>query len=384
MANLEINGRTFRDLDSYNAARRDSIIIERMKDRIDMTDINSVMEMRDNIESGKYRFESILGDDFLDELEDIIKQLKEDEQKAVTTKSKSKEKNVRVNKKTNPKKQNAKAFEDYDEDMQQEILRQIKKRETKRRCFVGLMSLVAFGCIGYLAFYGYQYAKNNLRYNELEELIDEDVSSHEYSVNIVNEDKTKPPILKKYEGLYQKNHKIVGWIKIEDTNIDYPVMQTVNNEYYLDHNFNQEYDKNGSIFMDKDCDAAFGNDNIILYGHHMKSGNMFGNLNRYAKESYYKEHPLIQFDTIYEEGTYEVMYVFRSHIYSEEEIVFKYYRFIDATSEDEFYSNLDEMSEMSLYDTGVTATYGDRLLTLSTCDNSENNGRFVVVAKKIK
>ncbi|MDE6924491.1 MAG: class B sortase, partial [Acetatifactor sp.] len=172
-------------------------------------------------------------------------------------------------------------------------------------------------------------------------------------------------------------------LKIDDTNIDYPVMQTTDNEYYLDHNLNQEYDKNGSIFMDKDCDVLEPSTNYILYGHHMKSGQMFGNLDRYSSEKYYEEHPYIQFDTIYEKGLYQVMYVFRSHVYSEEEIAFKYYQFIDVNSEQEFNSYMREMAEMSFYDTGVTAEYGDQLLTLSTCDHQEKDGRFVVVAKKI-
>jgi len=137
------------------------------------------------------------------------------------------------------------------------------------------------------------------------------------------------------------------------------------------------------IILDKDCNAAFPNTNMILYGHHMKSGKMFGNLNYYSKESYYKEHPRIHFDTIYEEGRYQIMYVFRSRIYNEDDIVFKYYQFFDVATPEEFDSNMNEMKKLSLYDTGVTATYGDRLITLSTCDNSEQDGRFVVVAKKI-
>ncbi len=116
----------------------------------------------------------------------------------------------------------------------------------------------------------------------------------------------------------------------------------------------------------------------------MKSGKMFGKLDLYEKEDYYKEHPNIQFDTIYEKGIYEIMYVFRSKVYKEDEIVFKYYQFIDANSEREFDSYMEEMAAMSLYDTGVTAEYGDQLLTLSTCDDQGRNGRFVVVAKKIK
>ena len=110
---------------------------------------------------------------------------------------------------------------------------------------------------------------------------------------------------------------------------------------------------------------------------------MFGTLDKYSSEEYYKKHPVIQFDSIYEKGTYEVMYVFRSRIYNEEDVIFKYYQFIDAMSQQEFDSNMEEMAAMSLYDTGVTASYGDRLLTLSTCDYYVDDGRFVVVARRI-
>ncbi|MCR5799568.1 MAG: class B sortase [Lachnospiraceae bacterium] len=379
MAELEVNGRRFRDLDGYNAAKRDAAVIDRMKERLDMTNVEDVKRMRDNIEAGRYRFETVIGDDFLDELDDLIDELK---RTAGTEQSLKDKKDNKGKKEKKPKE--IKRLEDYDDDMQREIMDAMNRSNRKRGLFIALMGLVAAVSIGYLIFYGSQYAKNDMRTDQLTELIDDKASGQEYSVTLSKEDKTRPPILKKYEALYQKNRRIVGWLKIEDTNIDYPVMQTTNNDYYLDHNYNQEYDKNGSIFLDKDCDPAFPNDNMIIYGHHMKSGRMFGNLNYYAKESYYKEHPVILFDTIYEEGQYEIMYVFRSKIYSEEEIVFKYYKFIDATSEDEFYSNMEEMEKLSLYDTGVTAEYGDKLITLSTCDNTENNGRFVVVAKKIK
>ena len=190
-------------------------------------------------------------------------------------------------------------------------------------------------------------------------------------------------VLDEYKNLLNKNKKLIGWLKIDDTNIDYPVMQTVNNEYYLDHNYTQEYDKNGSIFLDKDCDITNPGTNMIIYGHHMKSGKMFGNLDKYSSKKYYEEHPVIQFDTIYEEGIYQIMYVFRSRIYNEDEIVFKYYQFFEAATPEEFDSTMQEMANISLYDTGVTATYGDKLITLSTCDHAEEDGRFVVVAKKV-
>jgi sortase B len=161
-------------------------------------------------------------------------------------------------------------------------------------------------------------------------------------------------------------------------------MQTSDNEYYLEHNFNQEYDKNGSLFLDYNCSIYPRSTNLIIYGHHMKSGNMFGNLQKYAKESYEKEHSVIQFDSIYEKATYQVMYVFRSQVYNEDDAVFKYYQFIEANSEGEFDYYMQEMAALSLYDTGVTASYGDSLLTLSTCDSSQTDGRFVVVAKRIQ
>ena len=387
MPNLEVGGRTFRDIDSYRAAKRDFENIEAIKERHDMTKYEDVIKIRDNIENGNYRFETMLGDDFLDELEEALAQLERD--KAL---SQPQRKGFKPFKKKTANDDPDimdphKIFDDeddYDPELEEEINRQVKKRERKRKLIIIAASLVALISVGYLIFYYTMYAKNDAEYNDLADLIDDTTTTKEYSVNIVHEDKTIPPVLKKYEKLYQKNKKLVGWLKIEGTNIDYPVMQTVNNEYYLDHNYNQEYDKNGSIFMDKDCDAAHPNDNMIIYGHHMKSGKMFGNLNYYTKEDYYKEHPTILFDTIYEEGTYQIMYVFRSRIYSEEEIVFKYYKFIDATSENEFDSNMEEMAKLSLYDTGVTAKYGDKLITLSTCDYEEANGRFVVVAKKVK
>ena len=93
---------------------------------------------------------------------------------------------------------------------------------------------------------------------------------------------------------------------------------------------------------------------------------------------------MIHFDTIYEKGDYLIAYIFRSKVYSEEDVNFKYYQFINANSKQEFDSYMNEMANMSLYDTGVNVEYGDQLLTLSTCDYQESQGRFVVVAKKIK
>ncbi len=273
-----------------------------------------------------------------------------------------------------------------------DIVRQeLAKREKRRKLTIALCSAVAVICLGYFGLYSwylYRTDQRNQALSSLKAQTAESVSEKREQESAPqftpDEEPEEKEVLDEYKNLLNKNKKLIGWLKIDDTNIDFPVVQTTDNEYYLTHNMNQEYDKNGTIFMDKDCDVLKPSTNYILYGHHMKSGKMFGTLDRYEDQSYFEKHRYIQFDTIYEKGSYEVMYVFRSRVYSEEEIVFKYYQFIDAGGEQEFNSYMEEMASMTLYDTGVTAEYGDQLLTLSTCDYQEKNGRFVVVAKRIK
>ena len=395
---MEVMGRSFRTKQDYDLALKDAERIDRLKKNTDFDNIEEIRELLEELHARQIRFMTILGDDFIEEVEERELYLLQNPPQA--KKKKAKAAKAKADKKTAKgstagkstlsssriNKKKPKDFDDYDPEMQARILDELKRQEKKRKISVALLSLLATACLAYVFFYYYQYGRSTVDYDnlaQLKEKDDEKAKDNGYKITIVNENKEMPPILAKYETLYNKNKKLIGWLKIADTNIDYPVMQTSNNEYYLDHNYDQEYDKNGSLFLDKDCNAAFPNTNMIIYGHHMKSGKMFGNLNYYAKESYYKEHPRIQFDTIYEEGFYDIMYVFRSRIYNENEVVFKYYQFFDVNSADEFYSAMDEMARMSLYDTGVTAEYGDKLITLSTCDNSEEDGRFVVVAKKV-
>lgn len=382
--NLEIRGRKFRTKSDYAAGWRDNRKIEQLEENFNRLSIEDVKRIISDIESRRIIFETLVGDDYLDELYELEDELKKSSATQSSSDGRSNgsgrnKKSAKSDSKNSGKV--VKSLEDYDPLMREQIIREMKKSQIKRTLTLIVLGICVVGSVGYLIFYFALYQKNGMEYDKLASLKD-DSAGGTVEINY-SEDLDAPPILKKYETLYQKNKKLVGWIKIDGCDIDYPVMQTSNNEYYLDHNYNQEYDKNGSIFMDMNCTPAFPNDNMILYGHHMKSGKMFGNLNRYAKEDFYLKNKTFTFDTIYETGTYQVMYVFRSHIFSEEEIVFKYYQFIDASGEDEFYSNMEEMEKMSLYDTGVVAYYGDKLITLSTCDSSEEDGRFVVVAKKV-
>lgn len=401
---LTVAGRRFRTQSDYEAALRDQKKIERIKAETNLNSPKQIYELFRELQSGMYRFETAIGTDFDDEIYEKVEILRKQgitpENAKDSVKAKRK-KNVAINRKRETKsltktrdhndktkKQQGVRLEDYDKGMQKQILQELKKREKRRKMVIVTASLVAVLCFGYFGVYYFYAERTSLAYEYLAELKgSEALASDAVGKNDFAIHKTSvklPDVLDEYKTLYEKNKKLIGWLKIADTNIDYPVMQTSNNEYYLDHNFNQEYDKNGSIFMDYACSVYPRSTNLILYGHHMKSGNMFGNLQKYAKESYGKKHALIQFDTIYEKATYQVMYVFRSQVYNEDDIVFKYYQFIEANSETEFNSYMEEMKKISLYDTGVTASYGDSLLTLSTCDSSQEDGRFVVVAKKIK
>ncbi len=274
-------------------------------------------------------------------------------------------------------------LEEYDEEMQKAILLQLKRRARRRKLVTLMCTTLAIGSLGYFAGYYYLADRSGNQFAELSELRSKEPVSRKQTAKAAKEEDA-PEILDEYKNLYIKNRSIIGWLKIDDTNINYPVMQSKNSEYYLTHNFNQEYDRNGSIFMDPACDVLKPSTNLILYGHHMRSGNMFGDLDKYESREYMEEHATIEFDTLYEKGTWKVMYVFRDKLRQDTEITFKYYQFIEANSAEEFASNMNAMAQMSFYDTGVKASYGDQLLTLSTCDSREEDGRFVVVAKRVE
>ena len=387
-----VAGRQFRTKTDYEAALRDKKKIDKICSEYDLKNPEAVLELYGKLKAGDYRFETMVGNDFDDKIYELSERQKDGKESSKEGRKKQgRVKGKKVQKKGNAATdgKNSVSLEDLDKEMQREVAAQLKARDRRRKLLVALCTAGAVLCFGYFGVYYYLAEKTDNDYSQLADLKNSDAlantSTEETLVVRGQEEEIElPDVLDEYKTLYNKNRRLIGWLKIDDTIIDYPVMQTTNNEYYLDHNFNQEEDRNGCIFMDYQCDVVKGCDNIILYGHHMKSGKMFGTLNKYSKESYYEEHPTIQFDTIYEKGTYQVMYVFRSKVYSEEDVTFKYYQFINAASEMEFNSYLNEMAALSLYDTGVTAGYGDKLLTLSTCDYQEKKGRFVVVAKKIK
>lgn len=181
--------------------------------------------------------------------------------------------------------------------------------------------------------------------------------------------------------LYSINNDIVAWLKIDGTNINYPVMQ--NAEYYLRRNIYRDYSNYGTPFLADYCNIN-SSDNLIIYGHHIKSGMMFADLDKYKSYDYYLNHKIIKLyklqgtETIEEE--YKIIACFKTTV---NKGGFKYYNFFNAYSETDYNSFVEQCRELSFYNTEDAANYRDKLITLSTCEYSLNNGRMVVVAKKI-
>ncbi len=196
----------------------------------------------------------------------------------------------------------------------------------------------------------------------------------------------KGTVIGKYADLYEANGDIIGWIKVDGTKIDYPVMQTQDEaEYYLRRNFRKEHSTGGTPFMDASSDIFVPTSNFLIYGHNMKNGTMFHDMLKYKDESFYKEHKTFEFDTIYKggQGTYEIIAAGYSKIYSKSSNAFKYYQYAGITSRSDFNEYIKGIKALSEYNTGVSAEYGDQLVTLSTCSYHEENGRFFIVGKRV-
>lgn len=189
-------------------------------------------------------------------------------------------------------------------------------------------------------------------------------------------------ILPEYAELYKINSDIVGWMRIDGTKINYPVMQTPDEpDYYLHRDFEKEYSSHGCLYVREACDVNKPSDNLTIYGHHMNDGSMMAVLKEYKNESFWKEHPTIVFDTLFEHNTYEIFAVFVTSAIKGKG--FAYHTFVDETDPAKYDEFILKCKDLSFYETGITPQYGDKLITLSTCDYSISNGRLVVVCRQI-
>ena len=260
----------------------------------------------------------------------------------------------------------------------------------KQPLFYVLIAIFVVSLIGFSVNFYKEYSADKALKEQQESLKNQ-------MTEAVTKEPVKNEILPKFQSLYEGNNDFIGWLTIENTKIDYPVMQLIKDEnYYMSHDYEKNENINGSLVLDSDSVAGVGtkefdyengkkpSTNLIIHGHTMRSGEMFGDLSDYENEDYMKEHKIIKFSSLYEDREYEVISVFRSQVFNKSDEVFKFYKFFEATTQEEFdywYSNI---KEISVFDTGVTAEFGDEFITLTCCAYHVEDGRFVVVAKRIK
>lgn len=255
----------------------------------------------------------------------------------------------------------------------------------KKICIILIAAFVAlFSTSAYFIFDHYRQDKQQAElYDSLADMVDSAADTEEEPAEPVlyTEEKTVLPELAE---LFRQNSDLAGWIRIEDTNINYPVMHTPDNpDFYLKHGFDKEYSDYGCPYVQDNCDVQLPSDNVILYGHHMKNGSMFADLEKFKNQDFWQGHKTISFSTVTDRYEYEIVSVFKTFVYSDSPEAFKYYHFVNAETPEDFSAYIDRCKELALYETGVSAEYGDKLITLSTCEYSRTNGRLVVVAKRI-
>ncbi len=240
---------------------------------------------------------------------------------------------------------------------------------------LSIILILLIGCLSYFGFINFRDKKLN---QELQENIPSTEINENEQIDVNKE------VFNTVIDLQKENSDVKGWIKINDTKINYPLLQGVDNDYYLNRNYQKEYSSYGSIFIDSESNLDDINSNVIIYGHSMNDQEMFQNLLNYANKEYYDSHKIIEIYTSNEARKYEIVTVFKSRVfYQDEQNVFRYYYCYDLSSEEKYNDYVNNSKNLELYDTGVDAHFGEQLITLITCEYSQDNGRMVVVAKRV-
>jgi sortase B len=279
----------------------------------------------------------------------------------------------------------------------------MKNKKTAKILYWGTIAvliLIILGCAGLIAAKVITDAQDKSEYSQLQEL-KPDVTRPSVNLEATKPSATEPTqsqpeetepttippniddtVLFEYQALYEINRDMVGWINIEGTAIDYPVVQTPDNaNFYLRRNFYKEDATCGTIYAREACNVNQPSDNVTLYGHNMRNGTMFADLHKYAKKSFWEDHRYVTFDTLHEYRTYEIFAIFRTT--ADLTKGFTYHIYDTFATEKAFNEYVSTCKNIALYETGITPTYGEKLLTLSTCDKSITDGRLVVVCRLI-
>ncbi len=194
----------------------------------------------------------------------------------------------------------------------------------------------------------------------------------------------------KYQSYIDKNNDFVGYIKIDGTDIDYPVVQSEDDEFYLTHNFDKEEEERGAIYMSCECNPSDLDFNTVIYGHNWLDNTVFSQLAKYDDIEFYKEHPLITFDGIYDERQWKIFAVFITNADENEDNGYVFNYIYPHLGGDNFNGYMSEVNKRTLYKTDVDVNKNDKILTLSTCSRKMDtrgcraDARIVVVARLVR
>ena len=190
-------------------------------------------------------------------------------------------------------------------------------------------------------------------------------------------------ILPEFQEIYELNNDLVGWLTIPGIGLDSPVVQSDDSEFYLHHDFFGEKNANGQIILDTKCDPYTPSYNLVISGHNMRSGKMFGNMVNYMSKSFWEKNKLLEFDTLMERKLYVVIAAFFSADYDVDEEGFRYNADIQYSIDLKTW--MRDIKANQIYDTGIETEFGDEFLTLTTCNKSRRtDGRFVVICRKVR
>lgn len=252
-----------------------------------------------------------------------------------------------------------------------------RRRSPLVKVLLFVFILIFIGSVGYLGYYYWKSAQNRANYQTLREVYD--------TPTLIAPAGYPSDYDKSFAALWEINPDIVGWISIDGTDLDYPVVQTTDNTKYYRTNFEGEYSEHAVPFVDAAVDLSKPSTNTIIYGHNIRTdGQMFNILKGYTSLEYYQQHPVVQFDSVYRKGKYKIISVFYTSTLSEHGEVFPYHEFIDAANDQETQDYIDNVLIRSIINTGVDVLPSDELLTLSTCSYEFQEARFVIVARKVR
>ena len=271
--------------------------------------------------------------------------------------------------------------------------------QKKKGIYITIVIVLAVALLG-SAIYLFQYFMSSKENADLNEQLREDLISTVPTTTVATteaptEEETTEPTTepqatyaegRDYKAFYEKNpnEDFVGWLRIDGTKVDYPVVQSSvdNANYYLYRDYNKKNSTPGTIYAREQCDVFKPSDNVTLYGHTMKDGSMFAALHNYTDKTFWENHKLVYFDTLTEYHVYEIFSVFKTSANLGEG--FRYHVMENAKDEKEFNDYVAECKKLSFYDTGITPVYGDKLILLSTCEYTlGDNGRLVVAARRV-